>query len=111
MCAAMSGDNTCCSTIAMWERRRPVFLWILLILLLACPLQRAESGRLHRRGQQTTDRKVVSMGRHWRRSVQPQPPAAAQAVMIKPPPFDPSSDAADVNEIESTSASPTPHSR
>lgn len=57
MCAAMSGDNTCCSTIAMWERRRPVFLWILLILLLACPLQRAESGRLHRRGQQTTDRK------------------------------------------------------
>ncbi|XP_077549499.1 tyrosine-protein kinase transmembrane receptor Ror-like [Haemaphysalis longicornis] len=111
MCVAMSGDNTCCSTMTMWQRRRPVFLWILLILLLACPLQRAESGRLHRRGQQTTDRKVVSMGRHWRRSVQPQPPAAAQAVMIKPPPFDPSSEAADVNEVESTSAAPPSHSR
>ncbi|KAH9366069.1 hypothetical protein HPB48_000513 [Haemaphysalis longicornis] len=51
------------------------------------------------------------MGRHWRRSVQPQPPAAAQAVMIKPPPFDPSSEAADVNEVESTSAAPPSHSR
>ncbi|KAL1486760.1 hypothetical protein MTO96_008745 [Rhipicephalus appendiculatus] len=34
--------------------------------------------------------KVLDLGRHWRRSVQQhQSPAPAQAVLIKPSPFDP----------------------
>ncbi|KAL3244829.1 hypothetical protein MRX96_047101 [Rhipicephalus microplus] len=47
---------------------------------------------------------LLDLGRHWRRSVQQhQSPAPAQAVLIKPSPFDPSSEAADVNEVETTS--------
>ncbi|KAH6940571.1 hypothetical protein HPB50_001636 [Hyalomma asiaticum] len=54
---------------------------------------------------------VLELGRHWRRSVQQhQSPSPAQAVLIKPSPFDPSSEAADLNEVETTSPPSPPAS-